>query len=93
MSKFRLAVMIALALRWGVPAAQPTQPAQPMTPAPPPASVATPRGPAMVTGTVGAGQTIMIPGSAAPGMLMNNGNGTSTILIPGSVPQVVPTPR
>jgi hypothetical protein len=28
-----------------------------------------------------------------PGMLMNNGNGTSTIMVPGSPSEVVPAPR
>jgi hypothetical protein len=36
---------------------------------------------------------IMIPGSPVPGMMMNNGNGTSTIMVPGSASEVVPTPK
>jgi len=36
---------------------------------------------------------IMIPGSAVPGTVINNGNGTSSIMIPGSASEVVPTPR
>ncbi len=51
------------------------------------------RGPAYVTGTLGSMQTTTLPGSAGQGLLMNNGNGTSTLLAPGAVPQVVATPR
>jgi hypothetical protein len=36
---------------------------------------------------------VTIPGSAVPGMLINNGNGTSSIAIPGAPSEVVPTPR
>jgi hypothetical protein len=36
---------------------------------------------------------VTIPGSAVPGTLINNGNGTSTIMVPGSPSEVVPTPR
>ena len=56
-------------------------------------SVPTSGGPALVTGTAGAAQTIMVPGSPTGGWLTNNGNGTSTVVIPGGVPQLVPTPR
>jgi hypothetical protein len=38
-------------------------------------------------------QTTTLPGSAGQGLLMNNGNGTSTLLVPGGVPQVAATPR
>jgi hypothetical protein len=67
----------------------------PAMPAPiqPPSSVGTSRGAGLVTGTAGSPQTVMIPGSPVPGMLLNNGNGTSTIMIPGSTSEVVPTPR
>jgi hypothetical protein len=47
----------------------------------------------LVTGSSGGGESVMIPGSAVPGTLMNNGNGTSTMIVPGGPPQVVPTPR
>lgn len=53
----------------------------------------TPRGPAFVTGNLGSMETTTLPGSAAPGYLMNNNNGTSTLIAPGGLPQVVPTPR
>jgi hypothetical protein len=51
------------------------------------------RGPALITGSLGSMQTTTLPGSAGQGLLMNNGNGTSTLLTPGGVPQVVATPR
>jgi hypothetical protein len=52
-------------------------------------SVFTSRGPAFVTGHVGSFETTTIPGS----FLMNNGNGTSTLTVPGGLPQTVMTPR
>jgi hypothetical protein len=51
------------------------------------------RGPAFITGSVGSMQTTTLPGGAGQGLLMNNGNGTSTLLSPGGLPQVVATPR
>jgi hypothetical protein len=56
-------------------------------------SFETSRGPAFVTGSFGSVQTTTIPGSGAQGMLMSNGNGTSTLLAPGALPQVVLTPK
>ena len=53
----------------------------------------TARGPAYVTGNFGSVQTTTLPGSGGQGLLMNNGNGTSTLVAPGSLPQVVATPR
>lgn len=55
--------------------------------------VTTSRGAGLVTGGPGAPQMIMIPGSAVPGMMLNNGNGTSSIMVPGGATEVVPTPR
>ena len=55
--------------------------------------ITTSRGTGLVTGNPGSPQMITLPGSAVPGMLINNGNGTSTIMIPGSSSEVVPTPR
>lgn len=72
------------------PSASLSAPPSPMTA---PSSATTSRGPGLVSGTPGLPQTIMIPGSPIPGMLLDNGNGTSTIMVPGSVPQVIPTPR
>jgi hypothetical protein len=56
-------------------------------------SVITSRGPAFVTGHLGALETTTVPGSVGQGLLMNNGNGTSTLIVPGGVPQTVATPR
>ena len=56
-------------------------------------SVITPRGPAFVTGHVGSMDTVTLPGTGGPGFLMNNGNGSSTLFAPGSVPQTVISPR
>ena len=53
----------------------------------------TARGPAYITGNYGSAQTTTLPGSAGQGLLMNNGNGTSTLVAPGQLPQVVATPR
>jgi hypothetical protein len=58
-----------------------------------PQSFDTARGPAYITGNFGSAQTTTLPGSAGQGLLMNNGNGTSTLVAPGSLPQVVATPR
>jgi hypothetical protein len=55
--------------------------------------VSTSRGVGLVTGSPGSPQMVTIPGSAVPGTLINNGNGTSTIMVPGSASEVVPTPR
>lgn len=58
-----------------------------------PLSLDTSRGPAYITGNFGSLQTTTLPGNAGQGLLMNNGNGTSTLVAPGSLPQVVATPR
>jgi hypothetical protein len=58
-----------------------------------PNSFETLRGPAYITGNFGSIQTTTIPGSAGQGFLENNGNGTSTLIAPGQLPQVVGTPR
>ena len=55
--------------------------------------VMTPRGPAFITGHLGALETTTIPGSVGQGLLINNGNGTSTLVAPGSTPQTAATPR
>jgi hypothetical protein len=55
--------------------------------------VASSHGSGLVTGSPGGPQSVTLPGSAVPGTLINNGNGTSTIMIPGSPSEVVPTPR
>ncbi len=62
--------------------------------APPPAfNVPTARGQGLVTGGAGRAEGVMIPGSPVPGTVMNNGNGTSSIMVPGAPSQLVPTPR
>jgi hypothetical protein len=96
----RILLSVGLTMLWGAAVAQaPAAPlaapsvaplAQPIVPS---STVTTSRGPAVVTGSPGQEQSVMIPGSAVPGTLMNNGNGTSTVIVPGSIPQVVPTPR
>ena len=57
------------------------------------APVATSRGFGVVTGTLGSTGITSIPGSGGQGFLENNGNGTSTLIVPGGTPQVVPTPK
>ena len=56
-------------------------------------SAFTMRGPAFVTGHIGSMETTTLPGSGGQGLRMNNGNGTSTLIVPGGVPQTVVTPR
>jgi hypothetical protein len=55
-------------------------------------SIVTSRGPAFVTGNAGSMNTIALPGGGQ-GFLMNNGNGSSTLIAPGAVPQTLITPR
>ena len=56
-------------------------------------TVFTSRGPAFVTGHVGSMDTVMVPGNGGQGFLSNNGNGSSTLFMPGLPPQAVFTPR
>ena len=65
----------------------------PPPPVVPPSNGTTSRGPALVTGAPGAPQTIMIPGSPVPGTVFDNGNGTSSVMVPGGGSQLIPTPR
>lgn len=67
--------------------------APPLTPPGPASTVTTARGPALVTGNPAAPRSVLIPGSPVPGTMFDNGNGTSTVVIPGGGSQVVPTPR
>jgi hypothetical protein len=55
--------------------------------------VFTPGGPAVVTGHLGSVATTTLPSSPGTGFLDNNGDGTSTLIVPGGPPQVFPTPR
>jgi hypothetical protein len=52
-----------------------------------------PRGSEIVSGNIGPMATNTLPGSGGRGFLMNNGSGTTTLLPPVGVPQVVTTPR
>ena len=99
MIRFWLTATLALAAATAPVLAQapPSGGFQPMAPSSAPiapsSSVGTSRGPGLVTGSPGSPQTVMTPGSAVPGTMMNNGNGTSSIMTPGAPSQVVPTPR
>ncbi len=55
--------------------------------------ILTGRGPVFTTGRVGDMQTTTLPGGAGEGLLMNNGNGTSTLTGLGGSVTTVPTPR
>lgn len=57
------------------------------------ARVMTSRGSGVVTGSIGSMGITTMPGSGGQGFLMNNGNGTSTLIVPGGAPQVVPTQK
>jgi hypothetical protein len=53
-----------------------------------------PRGGTIVTtGRIGQMQTTTLPGSAGQGLLMNNGNGTSTLVVPGGMPETLAARR
>ena len=52
----------------------------------------TARGPYVTTGRIGNMQTMTLPGGGGGGFVMNNGNGTSTLIGPG-FSTIVPTPR
>jgi hypothetical protein len=56
-------------------------------------AVITGQGPVFTTGRLGANQTTTLPGGAGEGLLMNNGNGTSTLTGLGGSVTTVPTPR
>lgn len=55
------------------------------------AFAATPRGLGAVTGSIGSTAIVTLPGSAGEGLLMDNGNGTSTFIGPNRPPQAVAT--
>jgi len=101
MTKFWLALTMMTAIAGSAfaqlspPGAAPGFQAPMMAPPPvtAPPSIATSRGSGLVSGTAGSPRSVMIPGSPVPGMLMDNGNGTSSIMVPGATTQVVPTPR
>ena len=53
----------------------------------------TPRGPGFVTGGTGGFATMTMPDSGGQSFVMNNGNGTSTVIGPGGATEVLPSPR
>jgi len=55
-------------------------------------SFVAPGGPAVVTGSVGSMATTTLP-SGGQGLLLNNGNGTSTLITPNGPSEAVVTPR
>lgn len=57
------------------------------------ATVATPRGLGVVTGSFGSTMITSLPGSGGEGMLMDNGNGTSTFIGSGGPLRTVPAAR
>ena len=102
MEKMLLVAAAALTLSAGPLLAQPvTGPAAPVAGGaggvsaghPVGQTVVTPRGPAVTTGGAGSFGTTTLPGGAGTGILLNNGNGTSTLTGPNGVPTTVPTPR
>ncbi len=56
----------------------------------PGSTILTPDGPATITGSMGSSAIATLPGGGT-GILFNNGSGTSTLSVPGSVPAVVPS--
>lgn len=65
------------------------------TPAPSGQILQTPQGPAVVTGPPGASGTrnVTMPGRGGQGLLVPNGNGTSTLIGPDGSVSTVPAPR
>ncbi|HUB11919.1 MAG TPA: hypothetical protein VMB34_08180 [Acetobacteraceae bacterium] len=57
------------------------------------APVMTPRGMGVVTGNMGSMGMVSMPGTGGQALLMNNGNGTSTLIGPNFPAQIVMTPR
>jgi hypothetical protein len=57
------------------------------------APVWTPHGLGVVTGGFGSTVTTSLPGSGGEGLLINNGNGASTLLVPNGLSETVATPR
>ncbi len=88
MLRLLLAVITVMSMMAGVVAAQ-TPPSSPSVGS----SVTTSRGSGVVTGTRGSTATTTVPGSGSQGLLMNNGNGTSLMTVPGQPSQTIATPR
>jgi hypothetical protein len=72
------------------PVSSPSAPSGGITSAP--RTATTSGGSGLLTGN-GNNPNVMIPGSPVPGTLYNNGNGTSSVIIPGAPSEVIPTPR
>jgi hypothetical protein len=91
----RIAIVSALTAAVGLSSALAAEPSFLGGSSPPNigAPVETSRGSAVVTGTLGSMGITTMPGSGGQGLLMNNGNGTSTLIVPGGTPQVVATPK
>jgi hypothetical protein len=88
--------IVFVAMTVAAVAQMPSTPPPRMAPPPQivtPSSIPTSRGAGIVTGAPGSPQSVMIPGSAIPGTVVNNGNGTSSVIVPGSPSELVPTPR
>jgi hypothetical protein len=84
MIKLSLTAVMALTVATGSALAQTTAPSNTT-------SVPTSRGPGLAT--PGSSGGVMVPGSPVNGTLMNNGNGTSSMMVPGQPSGTVPTPR
>jgi hypothetical protein len=99
MWKIILAVpLLLLAVPCGGAGAQAPTSLSPSADAPPPQSfgqsIMTPRGPIVTTGRAGAFTTTTLPrGQGGQGLLLDNGNGTSTLVGPRGRAETVATPR
>jgi len=91
----RMAIVLALTTAVGLSSALAAEPSFLGGSSPPNvgAPVMTSRGFGIVTGTIGSEGITTVPGNGGQGFLMNNGNGTSTLIVPGGTPQVVATPK
>ena len=86
MIRFWFAATMAFAATAGAALAQTPSSASP-------SSITTSRGPGLVTGTTGSPESVILLGYPVNGTLMNNGNGTSTMMVPGQFSGAVPSPR
>jgi hypothetical protein len=93
MTKCWLTGTVLIGILTGSAVAQVSSPAGTPLPQAAVSGVLTSRGPALVGGGPGLAPSVMVPGPGAPGTLINNGNGTGWILVPGAAPQAVPAPR
>lgn len=85
-------LMLTAATAWAVPSYM--TPVTPLLTLPTLQSpVATPDGPGIVTSNIGSTGITILPNAGGQGLLLNEGNGTSTLIVPNGVPEIVPTPR